>query len=306
VGLHVNMAGQEARVGTLFLVATPIGNLEDITLRALRILREAPLIAAEDTRHTRKLLTHFGITTPLTSYHEHSGPARTEALVAALAAGDMALVSDAGTPTLSDPGQALVRAALAAGHAVIPIPGPSAAIAALVASGASTDQFTFLGFLPRRSAERRALLARFAQAPETLVLYEAPHRLLACLDDLLVALGDRNTTLARELTKVHEEWRRGRLSELRARYARGDGPRGEFTIVVAGAEPPVDQETEELRERRALEYIHALLASGMGVREIAIEVARLTGLPRRQAYRLGLAASADHSSRPTPGSDADD
>jgi 16S rRNA (cytidine1402-2'-O)-methyltransferase len=304
--MHVNTAGQEARVGTLFLVATPIGNLEDITLRALRILREAPLIAAEDTRHTRKLLAHFGITTPMTSYHEHSGPTRTEALVAALAAGDIALVSDAGTPTLSDPGQALVRAALAAGHAVIPIPGPSAAIAALVASGASTDQFTFLGFLPRRSADRRALLARFAQAPETLVLYEAPHRLLACLDDLLVALGDRNTTLARELTKVHEEWRRGRLSALRARYASGDGPRGEFTIVVAGAEPPVDQETEESRERRAMEYIHALLASGMGVREIAVEVARLTGLPRRQSYRLGLTASAEHSSRPTSESDADD
>ena len=206
-------------MGTLYLVATPIGNLEDITLRALRILREVSLIAAEDTRHTRKLLTHFEISTPMTSYHEHSGPARTEAVVAALATGDVALVSDAGTPLLSDPGQALVRAALAAGHAVVPIPGPSAAIAALVASGLSTDQFTFLGFLPRKSSERRALLARFVQAPETLILYEAPHRLLACLDDLLAVLGDRQATLARELTKVHEEFRRGRLSALRAEYA---------------------------------------------------------------------------------------
>src|SRR6185312_15510899 len=159
----------------------------------------------------------------------------TDAVVAALATGDVALVSDSGTPLLSDPGQALVRAALAAGHAVVPIPGPSAAIAALVASGLPTDQFTFLGFLPRKSSVRRALLARFAQAPETLILYEAPHRLLACLDDLLAALGDRQATLARELTKVHEEFRRGRLSALRAEYERGDAPRGEFTIVVSGA-----------------------------------------------------------------------
>jgi len=280
-------------MGTLFLVATPIGNLEDITLRALRVLRKVALIAAEDTRHTRKLLAPFAITTPLTSYHEHSGPARTDALVAALAQGDIALVSDAGTPVLSDPGQALVRAALAAGHAVIPIPGPSAAITALVASGLPTDQFTFLGFLPRRSAGRRALLARFTQARETLIVYEAPHRLLACLDDLLAVLGDRNATLARELTKVHEEFRRGRLSALRAEYDGGDAPRGEFTIIISGAEPVVEQETEEARERRAIEHIQVLLASGMGVREAAVEVARLTGLPRRQVYRLALDASAE-------------
>lgn len=280
-------------MGTLFLVATPIGNLEDITLRALRILREVSLIAAEDTRHTRKLLTHFNIATPLTSYHEHSGPARADALVAALTQGDIALVSDAGTPVLSDPGQALVRAALAAGHVVIPIPGPAAAIAALVASGLPTDQFTFLGFLPRKSSDRRALLARFAQAPETLILYEAPHRLLACLDDLLAALGDRDATLARELTKVHEEWRRGRLSALRAGYAHGDAPRGEFTIVISGAEPDVEQESEEARERSAIASLRALLANGMGVREAAVEVARLSGLPRRQMYRLALEVAAE-------------
>jgi 16S rRNA (cytidine1402-2'-O)-methyltransferase len=280
-------------MGTLFLVATPIGNLEDITLRALRILREASLIAAEDTRHTRKLLAHFAISTPLTSYHEHSGPTRTEALVAALAQGDVALVSDAGTPLLSDPGQALVRAALAAGHAVIPIPGPSAAIAALVASGLPTGQFTFLGFLPRKSSDRRALLARFAQAPETLIVFEAPHRLLACLDDLLAALGDRSATLARELTKVHEDWRRGRLSALRAEYERGEAPRGEFTIVVSGAEPAVEQETEEARERRAIERIRTLLANGVSVREAAAEVAQGVGLPRRQVYRLALDVSGE-------------
>src|SRR5262245_26574054 len=258
-------------MGTLFLVATPIGNLEDISLRALRVLREASLIAAEDTRHTRKLLTHFEISTPLTSYHEHSGPARTEVIVAALAQGDVALVSDAGTPLLSDPGQALVRAALAAGHAVVPIPGPSAAIAALVASGLPTNQFSFLGFLPRKTSDRRAALARFAQAPVTLILYEAPHRLLACLDDALATLGDRQATLARELTKVHEEFRRGRLAALRADYVDGEAPRGEFTIVIAGAEPEVEQETEETLERRAVERIHTLLASGVSVRETAVE-----------------------------------
>ncbi len=275
-------------MGTLYLVATPIGNLEDITLRALRILRQVSLIAAEDTRHTRKLLAHFEITTSMTSYHEHSGPARTDALIEALAHGDVALVSDAGTPALSDPGQALVRAALAAGHAVVPVPGPAAAIAALVASGQSTDQFTFLGFPPRKSPERRALLARFADAPETLILYEAPHRLLACLDDLQATLGDREATLAREVTKIHEEFRRGRLSKLRAGYTQGESPRGEFTLVVSGAEPAVDQEPEEARERRAVEVIQTMLAEGASVREAATQVARLTGLPRRQVYRLAL------------------
>jgi 16S rRNA (cytidine1402-2'-O)-methyltransferase len=292
-------------MGTLYLVATPIGNLEDMTLRALRILREASLIAAEDTRHTRKLLTHFEISTPMTSYHEHSGSARTDAIVAALATGDVALVSDAGTPLLSDPGQALVRAALAAGQALVPIPGPSAAIAALVASGLSTDQFTFLGFLPRKSLDRRALLARFATAPETLILYEAPHRLLACLDDLLAALGDRQATLARELTKVHEEFRRGRLSALRSGYEHGDAPRGEFTVVISGAEPVVEQETEETLERRASERIRTLLASGLSVREVSVEVARLTGLPRRQVYRLALDVSDEDGFQHVTDSDDD-
>jgi 16S rRNA (cytidine1402-2'-O)-methyltransferase len=283
-------------MGTLYLVATPIGNLEDISLRALRILREVALIAAEDTRHTRKLLTHFEIATRMTSYHEHSGPARKYGVVAALATGDVALVSDAGTPLLSDPGHALVCAALAAGHTVIPIPGPSAAIAALVASGLPTEQFTFLGFPPRKSSERRAWLARFTHAPETLIFYEAPHRLLVCLDDLLAALGDRQATLARELTKTHEEFRRGRLSALRAEYASGDGPRGEFTIIVAGVEPALEQETEETLERRAVERVQTLFARGVSVREAAVEVARLTGLPRRQVYRLALKISTGETS----------
>jgi 16S rRNA (cytidine1402-2'-O)-methyltransferase len=226
-------------------------------------------------------------------------------VVTALAQADVALVSDAGTPLLSDPGQALVRAALTAGHTVIPIPGPSAAITALVASGLPTDQFTFLGFLPRKSSDRRSALARFAQAPETLILYEAPHRLLACLDDALAMLGDRQAALARELTKVHEEFRRGRLAALRADYAHGEAPRGEFTIVIAGAEPTVEQEAEETLERRAIERIHTLLASGVSVREAAVEVARLTGLPRRQVYRLALEVSIGDTSQRATDSDDD-
>ncbi|HEU5440248.1 MAG TPA: 16S rRNA (cytidine(1402)-2'-O)-methyltransferase [Ktedonobacterales bacterium] len=286
-------------MGTLYLVATPIGNLEDITLRALRVLREVPLIAAEDTRQTRKLLTHFGIATPLTSYHEHSHIARREALVAALAAGDVALVSDAGTPALSDPGQDLVRDAIAAGYPVVPIPGPAAAISALVASGLSTDTFTFLGFLPRKSAERRAALARVRTAPQTLVLYEAPHRLRATLADLRAVLGDRQMAAARELTKLHEEWLRGPISAIQAHYAAGaTEPRGEFTLVVAGApsgeaggmeveEAPGAAEGVSLEER-ARTRLAALLTEGIGTREAAARVAKELGLTRREAYALAL------------------
>jgi 16S rRNA (cytidine1402-2'-O)-methyltransferase len=276
-------------VGTLYLVATPIGNLEDITLRALRILREAPLIAAEDTRHTRKLLAHFEISTPTISYHEHSGPAGIERVLTALAQGDVALVSDAGTPAVSDPGQELVRAAIAAGFAVVPIPGPSAVVAALIASGLPTDQFTFLGFLPRTSGERRALLETVRDARPTIVLYEAPHRLLATLDDLIAVLGDRQTALARELTKLHEEWLRDPLSALRAHYSGATSPRGEYTVVVAGAAPEASQPPSEAdREERARALARELLAQGLGTREVAARVAAVTGLPRRDAYRLAL------------------
>jgi 16S rRNA (cytidine1402-2'-O)-methyltransferase len=281
-------------MGTLYLVATPIGNLEDITLRALRILREVPLIAAEDTRHTRKLLNHFEIATPAISYHQHSGPARTEAVLAALATGDVALVTDAGTPAISDPGAELVHAAIAAGHPVIPIPGPAAAIAGLIASGLPTDRFTFVGFLPRKSSERRAELERLRPAPETLIFYEAPHRLLATLADLHAVLGDRPAALARELTKLHEEWRRGPLSTLRAGAASGAAPRGEYTVVVAGAdltgagaEDPGGDEAVD-RETEARARLRGLLAGGMRTREAAAQVAAATGLPRREVYRLAL------------------
>lgn len=281
-------------MGTLYLVATPIGNLEDITLRALRVLRDVALIAAEDTRHTRKLLSHFDIPTPTVSYHEHSPPARRAALVAALAAGDVAVVTDAGTPGISDPGHDLVRDALAAGYPVVSVPGPAAAVAALVASGLPTNQFTFLGFLPRKPSDRRALLDSVRAAPRTLVLYEAPHRLLSCLDDLIAVLGDRECAVARELTKLHEEWLRGALSSVRERSAAGAGPRGEYTIVVAGA-PELDAsalghgETDEANLRARL---RALLAGGMRTRDAAALVASETGRAKREVYQLALEAQA--------------
>lgn len=280
-------------VGTLYLVATPIGNLEDITLRALRVLREAPLIAAEDTRHTRKLLAHFGISTPTISYHQHSPQARREQVLATLAAGDVALVTDAGTPALSDPGQELVRGALAAGYPVVPLPGPAAAISALVASGLPTDAFTFLGFLPRKSAARRAVLERFRTTPETLVLYEAPHRLSATLADLRGVLGDREIAVARELTKLHEEWLRGPVSRIEEHYAGEAEPRGEYTLVVAGAAPGSERAapaagSDVARAEAARERLRVLLAEGLGTREAAARVARELGLTRREVYRLAL------------------
>lgn len=220
-------------MGTLFIVATPIGNLEDITLRALRVLREVRLIAAEDTRHTRKLLDHYQITTPCTSYHEHNKLARLDYILAALAEGDVALVSDAGTPAISDPGFELVTACIAAGFTVAPIPGPSAPVAALVSSGLPSERFAYVGFLPRRSPDRRALLADLADLSLTLVCFEAPHRLIDTLTDMLDLLGDRRAVAANDLTKRFEDVRRGTVSEL-LRYFSDQRPRGEYTLVVEG------------------------------------------------------------------------
>ncbi len=278
-------------MGTLYLVATPLGNLEDITFRALRILREARVIAAEDTRHTRKLLNHFEIATPTMSYHEHSGQAGIATVLAALAEGDVALVSDAGTPIISDPGAELIRATLAAGYPVVPIPGPSAVITALIASGLPASEFTFLGFLSRRPQERRAFLLSVSHEPRTLVIYEAPHRLRACLEDLLAVLGDREACLARELTKVHEQWLRGTLSVLQARYSGQDEPRGEFTLVIAGASQASQSQIEEAPEMlavRARDRLRELLAAGSGTRDAAAIAAHELGLPRREMYRLAL------------------
>jgi 16S rRNA (cytidine1402-2'-O)-methyltransferase len=222
-------------MGTLYLVGTPIGNLEDISLRALRVLREVGLIAAEDTRTTRKLLSHYDIHTPLTSYHDFSGPGKTRQLVSRLAEIDVALVSEAGMPGLSDPGYPLVRAALDADVPVTTVPGPSALVSALVLSGLPTHACHYLGFLPRKSGARRKLLDRVAAEPDTLVMYESPHRLVAALRDLEAVLGQRPVAAARELTKRFEEIVRGTAGEVRAHFERVL-PRGEFTLVVAGAD----------------------------------------------------------------------
>jgi len=214
-------------------VATPIGNLEDLSPRALRTLREARLIAAEDTRVTKKLVTHFDLHTPLTSYFEHNKLTRLDAILAALEQGDVALVSDAGTPAINDPGYELVKAALEAGHTVCPIPGPSAPLAALVVSGLPTDRFLYLGYLPRRASERRALLEEVKDQPCTLLFLETPHRLTAALADLHTVLGERQMAVARELTKMHEETWRGTIAAAQHHFET-QAARGEITLVVAG------------------------------------------------------------------------
>jgi 16S rRNA (cytidine1402-2'-O)-methyltransferase len=277
-------------VGTLYVVSTPIGNLEDISLRALRVLREVVLIAAEDTREARKLLTHYDIHTRLLSVHAHNERARVEPILAALAGGDVALVSDAGTPTLADPGRELVAAAAAAGYPVTAVPGPSAAITALPLSGFDTSCFLYLGFLPRTTKERRRELATVAGQPWPLVLLEAPHRLMATLTDLHAVLGDRPSVVARELTKLHEEVRRELLSAALAHFA-GTAPRGEFTVVVAGAAPPeaaTVAAAQADQEQQARTRLAALAAAGLRSREAVALVTEEVGLPRRRAYELWL------------------
>lgn len=268
-------------MGILYLVATPIGNLEDTSTRALRTLREVSLIAAEDTRQTRKLLAHFDIHTPLTSYHEHSGVTRLEHILRVLAQGDVALVSDAGTPGLNDPGYELVRAALEKGAVIRPVPGPCAPIAALVSSGLPTDRFLYLGYLPHKQSDRRRLITEAAEQTCTLIFLETPHRLLTALDDLQSILGDREVAIARELTKVHEEILRGRIHTLREVFSARD-PLGEFTIVVAGNEA----EGEPWSEDDLRKSIQERLARGVPVSRMAAELALQSGWPRRDVYRL--------------------
>jgi 16S rRNA (cytidine1402-2'-O)-methyltransferase len=269
-------------MGSLYLVATPIGNLEDISPRALRTLREARLIAAEDTRVTRKLLTHFDLHTPLTSYFEHNKLSKLEIILAALAEGDVALVSDAGTPALNDPGYELVRAALAAGYSVSPIPGPSAPVAALATSGLPTDAFLYLGYLPRKSSERRALVGQVSNLTYTLIFLETPHRLLAALADLESALGDRQIAIARELTKVHEEIWRGTISRARQYFAEHE-PRGEFTLIVAGQKADEKVRWTEDKVMIALKFG---LKLGESPSALASRVAAESGWPRREVYKL--------------------
>jgi len=266
---------------TLFIVATPIGNMEDITLRALRVLGEVALIAAEDTRTTRTLLAHHGIRARLLSYNEHNMRARTPQLLVALEDSDIALVSEAGTPGVSDPGHQLIVAALAAGFPVVPVPGPSALIAALTASGLPMREFTFAGFLPRRPGARRRALSALAREPRTLVFFEAPHRLRRALEDIRAALGDRRIAVCRELTKVFEEIFRGTVSEALEHFRE---PRGEFTLVIEGgtgdgplpSDENVSRQLEENRDR------------GLSARDAVKAVTAATGRPHREVYSLWL------------------
>jgi 16S rRNA (cytidine1402-2'-O)-methyltransferase len=271
----------------LYLVATPIGNLRDITLRALETLAAVDVIACEDSRVTRKLTEHYGIATPLTPYHEHSAAEARPKLLARLAAGDsVALVSDAGTPLISDPGYKLVRAASEAGQAVVAVPGASAVLTALGVAGLPTDRFFFEGFLPPKQAARQKRIAALAAVPASLVLFESGPRLAAALADLAAGLGDRAAAICRELTKLHEEIRRGSLDELAAHYASGGEIRGEIVIVVA---PPVENEmsagdVDDLL-RRALRRV--------SVKDAVGEVALATGLPRREIYQRALEIAKD-------------
>lgn len=272
--------------GTLYVVSTPIGNLEDLTYRAVRVLSEVNLIACEDTRHSQKLLNHYGIKAKTVSYHEHNERDRAEELIGQLKSGlDVAIVSDAGTPGISDPGFRVVRMALEADLKVVPIPGPTALVSALVASGLPSDEFFFAGFLPARSGARRSRLAELAGIPSTLVFYEAPHRMAASLKDAREILGEREAVVARELTKLHEEIVRGRLSDLADKFsAGGHEPRGEMVVVV-------DRNVlaEAGKETRSEDSVSAIVArfeaEGLDGRSALKKSARQLGISRDEAYR---------------------
>ncbi len=268
-------------MSTLFLVATPIGNLEDLSFRAVRILKEVPLIGAEDTRRSRTLLKHYQIETPLTSYHDHNKESKTQTLLDHLLENDLALISDAGTPGINDPGYYLLKAALEAGHQVIPVPGPSAPIAAISASGLPSDQFLYLGYLPRKSQARQKTLDQVKDKPWTLIFLETPHRLLKSLPDIRQVLGDREMAVARELTKLHEEIIRGTVSELMEHYSRKE-PKGEITLVISGKITegawPESQLIEEIQKR--------LKTSQSSPSFLARNLAEQSGWSRRDIYDL--------------------
>ena len=266
----------------VYLVATPIGNLEDITLRALRTLRECDLIACEDTRHTRKLLNRYEVQKPLISCHEHNERERAQQIVERVLAGQaVAIVSDAGLPGISDPGYRVVQAAIAAGVRVIPIPGPSAVDTAIVASGLPTDSFLYAGFLPARSGQRIKTLEALAAEKATLVFYEAPHRLLRALQDALSVLGDRQAVVARELTKTHEEFLRGTLAEIHADLAARESVKGEIVLLIAG----VNQAAEPAAAVSLADRVRQLIAEGASPMEAVKSAAKEYGVPKREAYR---------------------
>jgi 16S rRNA (cytidine1402-2'-O)-methyltransferase len=297
-----SLGTQHSSLGTLYVLATPIGNLEDITLRALRVLSEVGLIAAEDTRTARKLLTHHGIKNRLVSYTEHNMHDRTPQVLAALETGDVALVSEAGTPGVSDPGRELIAAAIEAGYRVEAVPGASALLAALVPSGLPMREFTFLAFLPRKPGDLRKKLASLADRPETLVVFESPRRVRFLLEAMREAWGDRRLAACRELTKLHEEIFRGAISEALAHFTE---PRGEFTLVIEGATAAPTAIDEDMVRARLAE----LQASGMSARDAVRTVVEQTGAPRREVYRLSVNKSSKAlglaSGGPSTGSQVD-
>lgn len=278
-----------ATAGTLFLVSTPIGNLGDMSHRAVEVLSSAALVVAEDTRHSRRLLEHYRVSTPLSSYHEHNEAKETPRLIARLRGGDsIALISDAGTPLISDPGSRLVAAALEAEIAVVPIPGASSVMAALVASGLPLERFTFFGFLPRKGRERTDILTEIVESRGTVVLFEAPNRVSATLDALVEAgAGERQAVVARELTKRFEEFKRGSVAKLASVYGKAD-PKGEVVLVIAGAEERV------VSERDLNDAAKKLRESGKSPREVMDYLVSGLGAPRNTAYRI--AHESEHES----------
>ena len=269
------------KMHTLYIVATPIGNLEDISLRALRILKEVKIIAAEDTRKTSRLLNHYQITTPMTSYYEHNKLAKLNRMMNYFEEGDVALVSEAGMPGISDPGYELIVAAIKQGIPVVPVPGASSVTTALAVSGLATDRFTFLGFLPSKSVSRRHLLESIIAEKGTLLMLEAPHRVQESLQDILAVLGDRRITVCRELTKLHEEIFRGTISQALAHFT---APKGEFTLVIEGNKEESHKElTKEIEKK-----LRDLRLSGMSAKEAIAGMAAETGLSKRKLYRAWL------------------
>jgi 16S rRNA (cytidine1402-2'-O)-methyltransferase len=269
-------------MGILYLVATPIGNLEDMSPRAIRILREAVLIAAEDTRHTGKLLKHFQIETPITSYFEHNKLNKLDFILEKLSLGDVALVSDAGTPAINDPGYELVQAALASNFDVRPVPGPSAPVAALTVSGLATDSFLYLGYLPHKTSERHRRLEEVQGQPYTLIFLESPYRIVESLEDILLILGDRKICVAREMTKMFEEYWRGDV-KVAVDYFKSQPARGEFTLVVEGKTKDDRRLWTEDELRAAIERE---LKNEKSAKEISIALAEQSGWNKKEVYRL--------------------
>ena len=273
--------------GTLYLCATPIGNLEDMTFRAVRILKEVDVVAAEDTRHTRKLLTHFDIHTPLVSYHEHNKLSRGPELIERLLTGEsIACVSDAGMPGISDPGSHLAQLAIEAGITVTPVPGANAGLSALIASGLDTTEFHFIGFLSKQKKNRLETLSRIKPIQGTLIFYESPHRLKDTLGELLTTLGNRNIVVCRELTKKFEEFRRGTIEELIAHY-KEEAPRGEFTLIVDGRGEEASA-AEEAINMTVEEELVMLIENGTEKKEAIRQVAKRRNMPKRDVYQIAL------------------